>query len=164
MDFIRHYRPMTNVVHRPTSGGGHGYNLVGHHEIMLPLLAAGIIELLDGWFQAIHGYVSSLIGSTSVNSLEEVIKSKCPFMNFTVKTVTRTSSIWSWDPANRKAARTARATISDVWCQPADLSAKGPAARRPAPRPAHPAAAARLRAARGAGTDGRWPENRYPRE
>lgn len=48
MDFIRHYRPMTNVVHRPTSGGGHGYNLVGHHEIMLPLLAAGIIELLDG--------------------------------------------------------------------------------------------------------------------
>jgi len=48
LDFIRHYRPMTNVVHRPTSGGGRGYNLVGHHEIMLPLLAAGIIELLDG--------------------------------------------------------------------------------------------------------------------
>ena len=48
MDFIRHYRPMTNVVHRPTSGGGRGFNLVGHHEIMLPLLAAGVIELLDG--------------------------------------------------------------------------------------------------------------------
>jgi len=46
MDFIRHYRPMTNVVHRPTAGGGRGYNLVGHHEIMLPLLAAGIIERL----------------------------------------------------------------------------------------------------------------------
>jgi len=48
MDFIRHYRPLTNVVHRPTSGGGRGFNLVGHHEIMLPLLAAGVIELLDG--------------------------------------------------------------------------------------------------------------------
>jgi len=47
MDFIQHYRPMTNVVHRPTSGGGKGFSLVGHHEIMLPLLAAGIIEQLD---------------------------------------------------------------------------------------------------------------------
>jgi len=44
MDFIRQYRPMTNVVHRPTLDGGKGYNLVGHHEIMFPLLAAGIIE------------------------------------------------------------------------------------------------------------------------
>jgi len=46
MDFIRHYRPLTNVVHRPTSSGGTGYNLVGHHEIMLPLIAAGVIEQL----------------------------------------------------------------------------------------------------------------------
>ncbi|GBC63115.1 hypothetical protein DENIS_4104 [Desulfonema ishimotonii] len=44
MDFIRHYRPMTNVVHRPTLEGGKGYNLVGHHEIMLPLIAAGVLE------------------------------------------------------------------------------------------------------------------------
>ncbi len=44
MDFIRHYRPMTNVVTRPTLEGGKGYNLVGHHEIMLPLIAAGVIE------------------------------------------------------------------------------------------------------------------------
>ncbi len=44
MDFIRHYRPMTNVVHRPTLDGGKGYNLVGHHEIMFPLLAAAILE------------------------------------------------------------------------------------------------------------------------
>ena len=44
MDFIRHYRPMTNVVHRPTLDGGKGYNLVGHHEIMFPLLAAAVIE------------------------------------------------------------------------------------------------------------------------
>ena len=48
MDFIKHYRPMTNVVHRPTAGGGTGFSLVGHHEIMLPLLAAGIIEQLGG--------------------------------------------------------------------------------------------------------------------
>lgn len=47
MDFIRHYRPMTNVVNRPTLGGGKGYNLVGHHEIMFPLLAAAVIEGLD---------------------------------------------------------------------------------------------------------------------
>ena len=47
MDFIQHYRPMTNVVHRPTSGGGKGFSLVGHHEIMLPLVAAGIIEQLE---------------------------------------------------------------------------------------------------------------------
>lgn len=46
MDFIRHYRPMTNVVCRPTSKGGAGYNLIGHHEIMFPLLAAAVIEKL----------------------------------------------------------------------------------------------------------------------
>jgi hypothetical protein len=44
MDFIRHYRPTTNVVHRPTSKGGRGYSLIGHHEIMFPLLAAAAIE------------------------------------------------------------------------------------------------------------------------
>ena len=47
MDFIRHYRPMTNVVHRPTLDGGKGYNLVGHHEIMFPMLAAALIEGLS---------------------------------------------------------------------------------------------------------------------
>jgi hypothetical protein len=44
MDFIRQYRGITNVVHRPTLEGGKGYNLVGHHEIMFPLLAAAVIE------------------------------------------------------------------------------------------------------------------------
>lgn len=44
MDFIQHYRPLTNVVSRPTQKGGQGFNLVGHHEIMLPIIAAGIIE------------------------------------------------------------------------------------------------------------------------
>jgi hypothetical protein len=47
MDFNRHYRPMTNVVQRPTLEGGKGYNLVGHHEIMFPLLAAAVIEGLS---------------------------------------------------------------------------------------------------------------------
>jgi deoxyhypusine synthase len=47
MDFIRHYRPMTNVVNRPTVKGGQGFNLVGHHEIMLPLIAAGVIEKIS---------------------------------------------------------------------------------------------------------------------
>jgi hypothetical protein len=44
MDFIHHYRPATNVVERPTSKGGKGYSLIGHHEIMFPLLAAAVIE------------------------------------------------------------------------------------------------------------------------
>ena len=48
MDFIRGYRPMTNVVHRPTLEGGEGYSLVGHHEIMFPLLAAAVLEGLEG--------------------------------------------------------------------------------------------------------------------
>ncbi len=47
MDFIRHYRPMTNVVQRPTIEGGKGYFLIGHHEIMFPLLAAAVIEGLE---------------------------------------------------------------------------------------------------------------------
>jgi hypothetical protein len=44
LDFIRMYRPMTNVVARPTAGSGRGYSLVGHHEIMIPLLAAALLE------------------------------------------------------------------------------------------------------------------------
>lgn len=48
MDFIKSYRPMTNVVHRPTLEGGKGYSLIGHHEIMFPLLAAAVIEELQG--------------------------------------------------------------------------------------------------------------------
>jgi hypothetical protein len=44
MDFIRQYRPTTNVVERPTSQGGRGFTLVGHHEIMFPLLAAAVSE------------------------------------------------------------------------------------------------------------------------
>jgi hypothetical protein len=43
LDFIRSYRPQTNVVTRPISGSGRGYSLVGHHEIMIPLLAAALI-------------------------------------------------------------------------------------------------------------------------
>lgn len=42
LDFIRHYRPQTNVVHRPTRGVGRGISLVGHHEIMIPLIAAAL--------------------------------------------------------------------------------------------------------------------------
>jgi hypothetical protein len=47
MDFLPHYRPQTNVVRRPTQKGGQGHLLIGHHEIMVPLLAAGIIERLS---------------------------------------------------------------------------------------------------------------------
>lgn len=44
MDFLQHYRPLTNVVRRPTLGKGAGYRLTGHHEIMVPLLYAAIME------------------------------------------------------------------------------------------------------------------------
>ena len=44
-DFLQHYRPRVNVVDRPHAGsGGHGYAITGHHEIMIPLLAAALIE------------------------------------------------------------------------------------------------------------------------
>jgi hypothetical protein len=45
LDFMRMYRAMTNVVARPTVTSGRGYTLVGHHEIMIPLLAATLLEL-----------------------------------------------------------------------------------------------------------------------
>jgi hypothetical protein len=44
LDFIRQYRAQTNVVHRPTHGIGRGYSIVGHHEILVPLLAAALPE------------------------------------------------------------------------------------------------------------------------
>ncbi len=46
LDFIRHYRPLTNVVHRPTLSGGKGYSITGHHELLIPLLYGAILE---GW-------------------------------------------------------------------------------------------------------------------
>jgi len=42
IDFMRLYRPQTNVVSRPVAGIGKGYSLVGHHEILIPLLAAAL--------------------------------------------------------------------------------------------------------------------------
>ena len=44
LDFLRHYRPLTNVVTRPTVGTGKGYALTGHHELLIPLLAAALVE------------------------------------------------------------------------------------------------------------------------
>jgi len=43
-DMIYHYRPAQNVVARPVMSGGKGYYIIGHHEIMLPLLAQAVIE------------------------------------------------------------------------------------------------------------------------
>jgi hypothetical protein len=44
LDFIQSYRPNTNVVQRPTEGVGRGYSLTGHHEILVSLLAAALVE------------------------------------------------------------------------------------------------------------------------
>ena len=44
-DFLQHYRPLENVVRRPAAGpGSRGYSITGHHELLLPLLAAALIE------------------------------------------------------------------------------------------------------------------------
>jgi hypothetical protein len=46
IDFLRMYRPQTNVVTRPVQGtGGQGLSLVGHHEVLIPLLAAAVLEI-----------------------------------------------------------------------------------------------------------------------
>ena len=44
LDFLQHYRPTRNVVQRPTVGSGRGIALTGHHELMIPLLAAALVE------------------------------------------------------------------------------------------------------------------------
>jgi deoxyhypusine synthase len=43
-DFIRQYRPEVNIVERPTRLAGRGISLVGQHEVLIPLMAAGVIE------------------------------------------------------------------------------------------------------------------------
>ena len=42
-DFVRQYRPLTNVVRRPVAGTGRGFSFTGHHELLVPLLAAVIL-------------------------------------------------------------------------------------------------------------------------
>ena len=44
LDFLQGYRPTVNVVERPVAGTGRGYRLTGHHEILVPLLAAALVE------------------------------------------------------------------------------------------------------------------------
>jgi len=46
LDFLAHYRPLTNVVSRPTQQSGKGYHLTGHMEVMVPLLFAAVLEEL----------------------------------------------------------------------------------------------------------------------
>ena len=47
LDMQMHYRPLENVVRRPTSKGGKGYTLLGHHEILIPLLSQAVIEIIN---------------------------------------------------------------------------------------------------------------------
>jgi hypothetical protein len=46
LDMVRHYRPRLNVVRRPTAESGKGYEITGHHEIMVPLLAWAVLSML----------------------------------------------------------------------------------------------------------------------
>ena len=47
LDMQRHYRPRMNVVQRPTLHSGKGYEITGHHEIMVPLLVWAVVDELD---------------------------------------------------------------------------------------------------------------------
>jgi hypothetical protein len=47
LDMQRHYRPRVNVVQRPTLAGGNGFEITGHHELMVPLLTWAVVEKLD---------------------------------------------------------------------------------------------------------------------
>lgn len=47
LDMTRHYRPRMNVVERPTLTGGQGYEITGHHEIMIPMLAWAVVDALE---------------------------------------------------------------------------------------------------------------------
>ena len=46
LDMQRHYRPRVNVVQRPTLESGRGYEITGHHEIMVPLLVWAVVDRL----------------------------------------------------------------------------------------------------------------------
>jgi hypothetical protein len=46
-DFLRQYRPEVNIVERPTRLAGRGISLIGQHEVLIPLMAAGVIERHD---------------------------------------------------------------------------------------------------------------------
>ena len=48
LDFIQSYRPGVNVVERPVAGHGRGFRLTGHHEILVPLVAAALVERAGG--------------------------------------------------------------------------------------------------------------------
>jgi hypothetical protein len=47
LDMIQHYRPNVNVTGRPVADGGQGFSFTGHHEIMIPLLAAAIMDKVN---------------------------------------------------------------------------------------------------------------------
>lgn len=47
LDMTRHYRPRMNVVERPTLTGGQGYEITGHHEIMIPMLTWAVVDALE---------------------------------------------------------------------------------------------------------------------
>ena len=47
LDMARHYRPRVNVVERPTLEGGQGFEITGHHELMVPMLVWGVVEGLE---------------------------------------------------------------------------------------------------------------------
>ncbi|MBE0500708.1 MAG: hypothetical protein IBX47_04625 [Desulfuromonadales bacterium] len=54
-DMIQHYRPLQNVVKRPTSGSGRGYTITGHHEINVPLFGLAVLDRLAASDSKIKG-------------------------------------------------------------------------------------------------------------
>ena len=62
LDMQRHYRPHMNVVQRPTLDSGKGYEITGHHEIMVPMLAWAVVERLEEARSCGHSYELTVFG------------------------------------------------------------------------------------------------------
>lgn len=67
-DFVRQYRPQVNIVERPTRIAGRGISLVGQHEILIPLIAAGVVERFDAALRKSAGKSRKSAASSSPRS------------------------------------------------------------------------------------------------
>ena len=80
-DMLQHYRPLVNVVGRPTLGGGRGYAFTGHHEVMLPLLAHALAETLQDRSEAAGCKLLSLDGARTARERLRGIGATAVFTN-----------------------------------------------------------------------------------
>ena len=80
-DMIPHYRPRVNVVERPTLKGGSGTRFTGHHEIMVPLLAAALHEALGDRVEAAAGKIVSWDQARLIRERLRAVGARAVFTN-----------------------------------------------------------------------------------